>query len=326
LFRLTEYLNLEKTIRMSSFSAVLIALCAWPTLFQWTPVGAANILAVQPIAGKSHWNVVRAVLRALTDRGHNVTVFTPFVDGDRPGYTEVDVSEKASMFFAIDATFLIQKFSSRKKTLWSMANYTRRSCDMIYGDQRMVDILDGVATRQFDLVVTEPLGSDCVAYAATVLRVPLVYVVAFPIITFMERSLTGHTPNPASTAHVLSSYSTPKTFAERFVNVVLTVYCSALKWYSELQLKLANHRAYDSADLIKPSLIFINSHFTTDPARPLTPDLVPIGGIHLAPPKPIPEVIHIGLCLRCTCRCVFWRVSGVPVTSSSKIGLLVLCS
>lgn len=72
---------------MSSFVTVLIAFSAFSTLIQWTPVDAANILAVETIPGKSHWNVMRSVLRALTERGHTVTVFTPFVDGDRDGYT-----------------------------------------------------------------------------------------------------------------------------------------------------------------------------------------------------------------------------------------------
>ncbi|CAI6347273.1 unnamed protein product [Macrosiphum euphorbiae] len=276
---------------MSCFLALLIALSTWSALLLWTPVGAANILAVQSIAGKSHWNVMRAVLRALTDRGHTVTVFTPFVDGDRPGYTEVDVSEKAVVFLAMDATFLIEKFASMRKTLPSMLNYSRMSCDMMNGDQRMVNILDGVDARKFDLVITEPMASECVAYTATVLHVPMVYVVPFPIVTFLERSLTGHAPNPASTGHLLSSHGTPKTFAQRFVNVVSTVYCSAIKWYAERQLQLAGHRPYDSVDLVKPSLIFSNTHFIIEPARSLTPDVVQIGGIHLTAPKPIPKDI-----------------------------------
>lgn len=121
---------------MSSFSGVLIALCAWSALLLWTPFSASNILAAQSIAGKSHWNVMRAVLRALTDHGHTVIVFTLFLDGDRPGYTEVDISKKVLMFLAMDAKFLIEKFSSIRKTIPSMVNFTRISCDMIDNDQR----------------------------------------------------------------------------------------------------------------------------------------------------------------------------------------------
>jgi hypothetical protein len=53
----------------------------------------ARILAMMPIAAKSHWNVVDSVLQTLVARGHHVTAITPFPK-NRPvaNYTEVDMS------------------------------------------------------------------------------------------------------------------------------------------------------------------------------------------------------------------------------------------
>lgn len=277
---------------MSSIATVLAVFCACSSTIQWTPADAANILAVLTISGKSHWNVMRAVLKPLTDRGHNLTVFTPFAEGDRDGYTEVDVSKQMVPILSVDATYLIEKYGQMRTLVPRIINYTRKTCDIIYGHPRMADILDRPEVRQFDLVVTEPMGSECVAYLATVLSVPMVYVVPFPAITYLERSLTGHTPNPAAAGHSMSHFDFPKTFVERFANTMLTVYCSMLMWYAELQGRQADPQPYDSVDLARPSMIFINAHFTTEPARPQTPDVIQIGGIHLTPPKPIPKVIH----------------------------------
>jgi len=279
---------------MLSSTAVLIVFCAWLVLPQWTPAGAANILAVQTIPGKSHWNVMRAVLQALTDRGHTVTVFTPFLDGDRDGYTEVDVSDQTGPRLDLDATFLIENFGTTRNLMTNMMPVTRSGCDMVYEHRQMADILNGTAEQKFNLVITEPLVSECVAYAATVLQVPMVYVIPPPIITYLERSMTGHVPNPAATGHVLFGRFAPETFAERFANLVLTVYCSTLTWYTEWQLRRADPRPYDIVDLVKPSIIFTNTHFITEPTRSLTPDVVQIGGIHLTPSKPIPKVILSG--------------------------------
>jgi len=280
---------------MSSFVIVLIIVfSAFSTLIQWTPVGAANILAVETVPGKSHWYVMRSVLQALTDRGHTVTVFTPFVDGaNRDGYIEVDLSEKMVPIVGVDVTYLMDNFGKKRSMLSFAANLTRADCDKIYEHRLMVDIMNGVTDRKFDLVVTEPFMSECVAYVASVLSVPMVYVVPSPISTFMERPLTGHIPNPAATGHVLSRRGVPKTFTERFTNAMLTVYCSVLIWYAERQHQMYDPRPYDSVDLVKPSVILSNTHFITEPARPLTPDVVQIGGIHLTPPEPIPKVINI---------------------------------
>ncbi|XP_029343538.1 UDP-glucuronosyltransferase 2B37 isoform X1 [Acyrthosiphon pisum] len=286
LFRKTEAGKI-----MTSFTAMLIVFCACPTIFHRTQVGAANILAVPTVPDKSHWNVMRSVLRALTDRGHNVTVFTSSLDGDREGYTEVDVSaEQRPPLVDVDATYLIETIGKPGQIIPMLVNETRVSCDKIYGNRLMADILNGVA-QKFDLVITEPFMSECVAYLATVLRVPMVYVFPPPIATFLERPLTGHVPNPAAAGHVLSGHGVPETFAERFANAVLTVYCSTLMWYAEWNLRRTNPRPYDAVELVKPSVIFANTHFVTEPSRPLTPDVVQIGGIHLTPPESIPKDI-----------------------------------
>ncbi|XP_015379251.1 PREDICTED: uncharacterized protein LOC107173289 [Diuraphis noxia] len=54
---------------------------------------SARILAVMPIAAKSHWNVVDSVLQTLVARGHHVTAITPFPKKSPvANYTEVDMS------------------------------------------------------------------------------------------------------------------------------------------------------------------------------------------------------------------------------------------
>lgn len=53
----------------------------------------ARILAMMPIAAKSHWNVVDSVLQTLVARGHHVTAITPFPKKSPvANYTDVDMS------------------------------------------------------------------------------------------------------------------------------------------------------------------------------------------------------------------------------------------
>jgi glucuronosyltransferase len=258
-----------------------------------TPAAAMNVLAVQTVPGKSHWNVMSAVLRALTDHGHNVTVFTPFLDGDRERYTEVHLHGGVMQGgVGQDAMQLIKEYCTVSSVITKLSNFTRASCEMAFRHPRMTDVLrngHGLSAG-FDVVIIEPLVSECVSYVATVLRVPLVYVVPSPIVTHLERSLFGHHPNPAVVAHILSSHGMLKTFIERLTNTLLTVYGSSLKWYADRQERLSNPQPFDRVDLVKPSLTFTNTHFITEPSRPLTQGIVQIGGIHLARSKRIPKV------------------------------------
>ncbi|CAH1722246.1 unnamed protein product [Aphis gossypii] len=71
---------------------------------------AVRILAVDTVAGKSHWNFMSSVFISLTDAGHNVTVFTPFSDGDRENYT--DTSRKFPMKLDLDVMQTIKQISN----------------------------------------------------------------------------------------------------------------------------------------------------------------------------------------------------------------------
>lgn len=255
-------------------------------------VESANILAVQSVPGHSHWNVMSAVLRALTDAGHAVTVFTPFPDsGDgRENYTVVGMAGAMRPSLALDVAYLTEYFGSASAVMPNMANATRRFCTEVYEHDRMRDILRGRRPR-FDAFVTEPFSSECVSYAASRLDVPLIYVVPPPALTHLERPLFGHVPNPAAVAHVLSpTGSAPRTFARRLANAALTVYCAVLTWHADRTLRRADPRPYDRADPVKPSVTFANTHFVAEPSRPLPPNVVQIGGIHLSRPKSIPQV------------------------------------
>lgn len=68
----------------------------WLFLGLITPntIYAAEILAITPIGAASHWNVMSSVLEVLINRGHKVTVVTPFSrKTPHENYTEIDVSK-----------------------------------------------------------------------------------------------------------------------------------------------------------------------------------------------------------------------------------------
>ncbi|XP_050054770.1 UDP-glucosyltransferase 2-like isoform X3 [Aphis gossypii] len=284
--------NMRRTKQGSSGGALWIAaLCACSALsLQWTPAEAANVLALQSIAGKSHWNVMRALLRALTDRGHTVIAFTPFLDGDRDGYAEVDVSGDLEVRVGLN----VSQFNDVQCTpiiIKHVVNATRTGCSAVFEHPRMREIFDG-RSRPFDVLVVGALWLDCVSYAANVLRVPAVYVVPSPIVTYSERSFFGHVPNPAAVSNVLFSRAVPTAFADRFANALQTAYGSWTLWREERRHRQIRPLASDAVvDLVKPSVTFTNTHFITEPSRPLSPDVVQIGGIHLAQPGPLPKDI-----------------------------------
>jgi hypothetical protein len=111
--------------------------------------------------------------------------------------------------------------------------------------------------------------------------------------------------------HVLSAYSVLDTFYRRLRNVGLHAYTVYL-----------HHRlvAADREPPVKPSLVFVNTHYATEPSRPVPVNRVNVGGVHLKRPDPLPTVsVHS------TNACVTFRsvssADSEPYDSSADSGV-----
>ncbi|CAI6346307.1 unnamed protein product [Macrosiphum euphorbiae] len=248
----------------------------------WIPatVESANILAVETVGGRSHWNFMSSILRALVDNGHNVTVFTPFTDGNRENYTEVSTSTGDMTFLEMDIKELMDTFDGPIRVISQMSGMSRTICDIIYENSKMKEVLANTR-NDFDIVIIEPISSECVSYLAVKLNLPLIYVRAVPTMGIMERIFTGHISNPAVVAFNLARFGVPKTFFQRTSNLAFYISCTIIRMYNELIMKLTAPRVYDLHAPVPPSLVFVNRHFTIEPASPISSNVVEIGGIHL---------------------------------------------
>lgn len=249
-----------------------------------------RVLAVETVAGKSHWNFMRAVLRALTDGGHRVTVFTPFADGDRENYTEVDMSAEFPIKLDMDLTEIMEKFVSPTSLLPMSVTLSRLFCDIIYGNKQMQDVLQRRWRDDFDVVIIEPLGSECVSYLAAELGLPVIYAVPSPMITHREYGFFGHIPNPATVSHLLADHGVPRSFGQRFGNAILSAYAVFTVVYGEWT---AQPGPYDRIPAVPPALVFVNSDFITEAPRPVPPNVVYVGGLHLERPKTVAPNVRI---------------------------------
>lgn len=271
-------------------TSVAVAACAVVSLFA-IPAENARILAVETVAGKSHWNFMSGVLRALTEAGHNVTAFTQFPDGRRENYTEVDTAADFTMLVEFDLVDLL-KFFEPVAFMFRWGRIARNQCDMVYKSDRLAEIIDGAGRSGFDVVIVEPLGpTDCVSHLAGALGLPVIYAIPSPMLTVCERALTGHASHPASVSNLLSGRAVLETFVQRFTNTVFNVFFVAYTTvYDGLALRLTDPKPYSFAPAVSPSIIFQNSHFISEMAKPVTSNLINVGGIHLKPATALPKV------------------------------------
>lgn len=261
-------------------------------LLTHTPLNAMRILAIEPVSGKSHWNFMSSVIRVLTENGHDVTVFTPFPDGDRINYTEIDISNVLPKITDMHLSELFKTFCKSTTFIPQIMNMTRYNCQLIFESCQMKSTLN-VTRPNYDIVIGEISASECISYAAAKLNSPLIYLIPSPMINHIEYDLFGHYPNPATVSNLIASYRIPITFIQRLENFIFFVFKILSTKYVEWMMKKTNPQPYDSINSIKPSLVFTNTHYITEASRQLPPNIIEIGGIHLKPPIAIPKVRSI---------------------------------
>lgn len=106
--------------------------------------------------------------------------------------------------------------------------------------------------------------------------------------------------NPSYTATPNMPIALPTSFRDRLANLLNNIYVNVYFWWLDRKATVIGRtyfgsNAPDVNSLFRSTtaLIFVNSHFTFETPRPMIPNVIPIGGIHVLQPKPLPEVIEI---------------------------------
>lgn len=254
------------------------------------PTQCANVLAIGTVAGRSHWNFVSSVLRALTDNGHNVTVFTPISDGNRANYTEVDTSNNLPKKVDVNFEDVKKILNDPVKVMITGTAIARLYCNIVYESEQLNEILQGNGQIEFDVILIEPIWADCMSYIAIKLNLPMIFIVPQPMITFLERLLLGHVPNPASVSHLMVPFAIPKTFVQRLTNAAMLVFSTIIISCGAMVFKYTDPKPYDTSISVRPSALFVNTHYITEVSRPVLSNVIHVGGIHLKTPKNISNV------------------------------------
>ncbi|XP_050522154.1 UDP-glucosyltransferase 2-like [Daktulosphaira vitifoliae] len=251
----------------------------------------AMILALAPVASTSHWNVIDAVLQTLVARGHNVTVITPFVKKyPITNYTEILIPKGKESAISMHWNYVMNE-CSMGNSLPILNERHQNTCKFLFG---LEEFWRTIRTIKFDLFITEWLASSCDSYVSYHLQIPQIVIATSHVHTWYLDTFASHL-NPAyvSTFHV--SFAMPMNFMQRFKNFVDYLYSHIVfRWVDrdaiDIGRKYFGPNVPDANTLMKDtSLVFTNGHFTVDLPKPLLPNFIDIGGIHLKPAKSLSE-------------------------------------
>jgi glucuronosyltransferase len=181
--------------------------------------------------------------------------------------------------------------------LWGLGE---KLCDSFMQEKEVQNLLHS-SDQQFDLIITEAFVNDCVLGFVHKFKAPVVQVVSFGGTSWMG----DWVGNPSPYSYVpdgFQNFSDRMNLWQRVLNTLGITFqkVSRCLYYLPKQQAVLEKYFSDYAPLpsiseldSSTSLILANHHFSISYPRPLMPNIVEVGGMHLKPAKKLPEVSTI---------------------------------
>ncbi|XP_055838430.1 UDP-glycosyltransferase UGT5-like [Episyrphus balteatus] len=266
----------------------------------------ARILAAFVFPGKSHTMMYNAIIKELLQRGHEVTLITNFPQGNLlSNYKEVQIP-------------VYDFFKDIKEHFGAKSHFDLTKLTMT-GFMKMLDIIGEKATEHalqqpnvqeifnrtdtndvYDLLLVSQFYQEAFLTLGLKYNVPIVTSSTLGYENFMSHMM-GIIQPWSFVPHGFLPYDDRMDFVERVTNSIASLYEDLHREYIYLPKHDALVKKYLSHLPIKfpkmsemernVSLILLNSHAPITTPRPTITGMVPVGGLHIYPPKPLPADI-----------------------------------
>ncbi|XP_067011529.2 UDP-glycosyltransferase UGT5 [Anabrus simplex] len=258
----------------------------------------ANVLMLLNAPSRSHhiWN--SALVTALAERGHNVTVLVTLpVKNPGPNITSL-VLEGMYEFVEEQEEFDLENMTDTppSEMLDIFFEWVFKTCEFTFKNKGMKTLLNYPDNFKFDLLIYEASCGECLlGLAKRFGSPPAIGVSGFSHPHWIDY-MFGNPNNPAYISNIMLPYSDHMTFSERMHNFLFNLWVDHL-WNSKVLPNIdATSRKYlgpssavPSQEIIKVSAVMVNTHPSFDNPRPLVPSVVNVAGIHVKEPKPLPK-------------------------------------
>ncbi|CAG9762821.1 unnamed protein product [Ceutorhynchus assimilis] len=244
-----------------------------------------KILALTPYDGQSHFEVFKPLFKALSDKGHNLTLIT---------YSTAHISDQIKTYW-LERPEVTNVLSLQDPYVGSqiiipivLGEMSKEYCGYGLQTAAFQRFLRENEDVKFDLILAELFISDCFLGLANKFKAPVIGLSSGAALPWQGKWF-GAQPNPAYVQSLFAGFSSPMTFWHRLENTLLHIHANV--WYELFMKKPGNECSkkfigFEAADPHDTSLFLVNSHHTLTGVQPLTPNIIEVAGLHVQNRKP----------------------------------------
>ncbi|KAG7213732.1 hypothetical protein KM043_002966 [Ampulex compressa] len=261
-----------------------------------------RILAVFGHPGKSHFDFFKPLLVELARRGHELTVVSHFPRKDvekskeaLPNYKDISlVDPKVGVFVdVVDLRHLDHSALRIVSELFKLREMASFGCQTGLRNEQVGKLVR--SGEKFDLVLTENFNTNCFLPIVQKFKAPFIYFSSHALMPWAMTNM-GNPQEADYMPTIFQGFTRPMDFLRRTANVLAIFLTSRAfeLWFGHVDQALAREvfgpDVPDLEEIAKNgSLVMVNTHHSLHGSRPLLPNIVEIGGLHIPPrAEPLP--------------------------------------
>uniref|UniRef100_A0A182NJS7 UDP-glucuronosyltransferase n=1 Tax=Anopheles dirus TaxID=7168 RepID=A0A182NJS7_9DIPT len=263
-------------------------------------VNGANILCLMGVASPSHhiWN--RAIMEALARNGHNLTILSADVEKNQPPNVHYVHLEEIypTLYNGPDSIDLLEMANENpfKSVVSFYRDFVVHECAGTLKSKGLQQVMNYPDDFRFDLVVHDFTCGPCLLGLLHKFHYPpLVSVTAFNNPPYSTEVIGGHKFYSYVPFYSLS-YDSDMSFFQRIHNTLLHLTDMVYRNYfsnPRIDTMMREYFRYDdlpyAPELHQLSkLMLVNAHYSIDFPEAAPPNLVPVGGLQIRDPAPLP--------------------------------------
>ncbi|XP_016953639.1 UDP-glycosyltransferase UGT5 [Drosophila biarmipes] len=274
---------------------------------QQLDLGAGSrILAAFFFPGKSHSMMTNAIIRELVKQGHEVTFITAFSlakENLGPNYKEIviphydfwpEIKQMTNRNTVLEMTDLPSFSFLRMVNVMGV-----HSTDFAFEQPEVQAVINEKnKVGKYDLLLAEQFFNEGALILGHLYQIPIITISTFGYANYLSQ-LFGIMSPWSYVPHAYMPYTDRMSLWERIGNVAISGAEDLVREFSyypgqDAVLKKHFSKLLDRVPTIKElerniSAILLNTYMPLASARPLAYNMIPVGGLHIQPPKALPE-------------------------------------
>ncbi|EDW58411.1 UDP-glycosyltransferase UGT5 [Drosophila virilis] len=266
----------------------------------------SRILAAFFLPGKSHFMMTNSIIRELVKRGHEVTFITPFSlakENLGANYKEIvlpqydmwtDIKQMSNREIILDMADV-----SSLKFLRMLQVMGVHSTDFAFEQPEIQALINAEhKVGQYDLLLAEQFYNEGALILGHLYQIPVITVSTFGNTNYFSELVGIITPWSYS-PHGFMTFTNRMSLSERLLNVFICGTEHLMRrflYYPAHDEVLRKHFAklLDVVPTTKQlerniSAILMNNYMPLEAPRPISFNQISVGGLHILPPKPLPQ-------------------------------------